>query len=83
VQYVTYEGTGEVDTTGAPVAEAKVVGSGDAVIFAGGVMVNARWSKPNASSMTTWTDVNGAPITLPAGRTWVEMPAAGAALTTG
>ncbi|MDQ4097599.1 MAG: DUF3048 domain-containing protein [Actinomycetota bacterium] len=82
VQYVPYESTGEVDTTGAPVSEAKVVGSGDAVIFASGVMVNARWSKPNASSMTTWTDVNGAPISLPAGRTWVEMPAAGAALTT-
>jgi hypothetical protein len=83
VQYVNYESSGEVDTTGAPVSEARVVGAGDAVIFANGMMVNARWSKPNASAMTTWTDVNGAPIALPAGRTWVEMPAVGAALTTG
>jgi len=82
VQYVPYELTGEVDTTGAPVSEGKVVGSGDAVIFANGMMVKAHWSKPNAGAMTTWTDLNGAPIALPPGRTWVELPNVGAALTT-
>ncbi|HEX6595623.1 MAG TPA: DUF3048 domain-containing protein [Acidimicrobiales bacterium] len=82
VQFVPYEGTGEVDTTGASVSEAKVLGSGEATIFASGVMVKARWSKPNSSSMTAWTDLAGAPISLPAGRTWVELPATGSALTT-
>lgn len=82
VQFVPYEGTGEVDTTGAQVSEAKVLGSGDATIFASGVMVKARWSKPNGQAMTTWTDLAGAPLQLPAGRTWVELPATGAALTT-
>ena len=82
VQFVAYEGTGEVDVTGAPVSEAQVVGSGEAVIFASGVMIPARWSKPSASAMTTWTDAAGAPISLPAGRTWVELPAKGTPLTT-
>lgn len=82
VQFVPYEGTGEVDTTGAQVSEAKVVGSGEATIFASGVMVKARWSKPNPQAMTAWTDLAGAPISLPAGRTWVELPATGSALTT-
>ena len=82
VQFVAFQGTGEVDTTGAPVTEAQVVGSGEAVVFAGGVMLPARWSKPSARAMTTWTDASGAPVTLPAGRTWVEQPAQGTPLTT-
>lgn len=82
VQFVSYQATGEVDTTGAAVSEAQVTGSGEAVILAGGVMVPARWSKPSASAMTTWTDAAGAPISLVAGRTWVELPATGTPLAT-
>lgn len=82
VQYVPYEQTGEVDTTGAPVSEGKVVGTGNAVVFANGLRVDARWSKPNATAMTTWTDASGNPLALPAGHTWVELPNVGAALTT-
>jgi hypothetical protein len=82
VQYVAYQGTAEVDTTGAAVTEAQVVGSGEAVIFAGGMMLPARWSKSAAKAMTTWTDRAGGPISLPAGRTWVELPARGTPLTT-
>lgn len=81
VQYVPYSMTDQTDVTGSPVFEGKVTGSGDAVIFANGMMLKAKWSKPDASSMTTWTDVNGAPISLPAGRTWVEVPDIGAPLT--
>jgi hypothetical protein len=82
VQFVAYRGSGEVDTTGAAVTEAQVVGSGEAAIFAGGMMLNARWSKSSAKAMTTWTDAGGAPISLPAGRTWVELPAPGTPLAT-
>ncbi|MGH9226062.1 MAG: DUF3048 domain-containing protein [Acidimicrobiales bacterium] len=82
VQFVPYERTGEADTTGSPVSEARIVGSGDAVVFANGTMVRARWSKPSATAMTAWTDQAGAPLQLPPGRTWVELPAVGAALTT-
>ena len=82
VQFVTYEGTGEVDTTGSPVSEAKVVGSGEAVVFSRGTMVRARWTKSSATAMTAWTDQGGAPLQLPPGRTWVELPGVGAPLTT-
>lgn len=82
VQSIAYEGTSDVDASGSPVTEAKVVGSGDAVVFAAGTMLAARWSKPNATAMTTYTDRSGAPIQLPPGRTWVEMPAPGAPLST-
>ena len=82
VQFVNYQPTGEVDTTGAVVSEANLIGSGDAVVFANGTMVKARWSKPSASAMTKWTDLNNAPLALPAGRTWVELPGVGAPLVT-
>lgn len=82
VQYVPYETTGSVDVTGAVVSEGKVIGSGDAVVFANGSMVKARWTKSSASAMTQWTDLAGAPLPLPPGRTWVELPAIGSALTT-
>lgn len=82
VQFVPYEVTGEVDTTGAAVSEGKVVGSGDAMVFNNGVMVRAKWSKPNATAMTTWTDANGSPLQLPPGQTWVELPATGTPITT-
>jgi hypothetical protein len=82
VQFTPYEPTGEVDTTGAQVFEAKVVGTGEAVIFANGTSVRARWSKTAATSMTVFTDAAGAPISLPAGRTWVELATPGAPVTT-
>jgi hypothetical protein len=82
VQSINYEDSGEVDTSGAAVSEAKVVGSGDAVVFANGLMLPARWSKTTDKSMTTWTDAGGGPLSLPAGRTWVELSPVGAALTT-
>jgi len=82
VQYVNYQPTGEVDTTGAVVSEANLVGAGDAVVFANGTMAKARWSKSSATAMTRWTDVNNAPLSLPAGRTWVELPSVGASLVT-
>jgi hypothetical protein len=46
------------------------------------MMVRAKWAKPDAGAMTTWTDLSGAPIALPPGRTWVELPNVGAPLTT-
>lgn len=80
VQAVANNPVGEVDTTGSPVLEAQVVGSGDATIFTAGMAVPARWSKPSPTAMTTYTDGAGQPIVLPQGRTWVELPQLGAAM---
>lgn len=59
----------------------EVVGSGDAVIFAAGTMVKAKWSKPAATSVTTYVDATGAPIALPPGQTWIHLQAPGSSVT--
>jgi len=67
----------------AKVTYPEVVGSGDAVFFAGGSTVRGRWSKSGPTAVTTFTDAAGAPISLPPGRTLVELVAPGSAITTG
>ena len=82
VQYVPYEPVaGATDTTGAQVYEARVVGTGEALILSDGKVLNGRWSKSSPSAMTTYTDAAGAPVALTPGRTWVELPEPGAATT--
>jgi hypothetical protein len=66
----------------AKVTYPEVIGSGDAVFFAGGQTIRGRWSKSGAASMTTYTDAAGAPLVLPPGRTLVELVAPGSAVTT-
>jgi hypothetical protein len=60
----------------------EVVGSGDAVVFSGGTMVKAKWSKAAAGAVTTYVDSAGAPIKLAPGQTWVHLQEPGGALTT-
>lgn len=67
----------------AKVTYPEVIGSGDAVFFAGGSTVKGRWSKSGAAAVTTFTDAAGAPISLPAGRTLVELVTPGAGVTAG
>jgi hypothetical protein len=57
----------------------EVVGSGEAVVFIGGMQVKARWSKSSPAAMTTFTDSAGRPIALSPGQTWVHLQAPGSA----
>jgi hypothetical protein len=83
VQFTNYQASpGDVDVNGTPVEKAVTVGSGDALVLAGGMAVKAKWSKSSASAYTTYTDAGGAPIKLLPGRTWVELARTGAAATT-
>jgi hypothetical protein len=82
VQFTTYEETDETDVSDTTVEKAVTVGSGDALILSGGTVVKGRWSKPSATAFTTYTDAGGAPLKLRPGRTWVELPRAGARVTT-
>jgi hypothetical protein len=78
VEFVAYDPVpGATDPVGAQVLEAKVIGSGDAWILANGMLVKGKWSKSAANAVTTYTDASGAPISLPPGQTWVELPRAG------
>jgi DUF3048 family protein len=72
-QFVTYRDTGLVDSSGTSVPEAEVVGEGDAWVLSGGLLIPARWSKSDASSITRYVDGSGAEVRLAPGRTWVEL----------
>jgi hypothetical protein len=81
VQFVPYASSGVNDQFGNPIPEAQLVGEGDAWVFTAGGVVKGRWHKPTLESVTTYTDVDGAPIALTPGRTWVELPQPGGATT--
>ena len=84
VQYTAYEPSpGDVDVNGAPVEKADTIGTGDALILAGGMVVHGTWTKSSQSSYTTYTDGNGAPLKLLPGRTWIELVRNGVLATTG
>ncbi len=82
VQFTAYTETDEVDQSETTVEKAAVVGSGDALILAGGTAVRGRWSKPSAEAYTTYTDADGAPVRLAPGRTWIELARNGAPAST-
>ena len=73
IQKVAYRKVGYNDSSKHPVEEAVVVGEGEAIVLAGGKQVKARWSKPSAEAMTTFTDASGAPIPLVAGPTMIAL----------
>jgi Protein of unknown function (DUF3048) N-terminal domain/Protein of unknown function (DUF3048) C-terminal domain len=60
----------------------EVLGSGDALVFSGGAMVKAKWTKSTAGSVTTYVDAAGAPVKLAPGQTWVHLQEPGGGLTT-
>ena len=73
IQYVTYQDTGFVDSTGSPVPEAQVVGEGEGLVLTGGLAIPVHWSKPSASEVTRYIDAAGAEVALTPGQTWVEL----------
>ena len=80
VEMVPYQNTDYVDPIGNPVPDANVVGSGQAVILSDGELVDATWSKPAASSITTYEASNGAAVDLLPGTTWVMLAPEGACI---
>jgi hypothetical protein len=57
--------------------EAQTIGSGEALVFTGGVLVRGTWTRTDRYSPITLTDAGGNPILLTPGRTWVELARAG------
>lgn len=79
VQLVEYVNTGQVDTSGAAVPEADLIGDGEAWVLTDGKVVKGRWSKPSPEALTTYTGPDGQPILLTPGQTWIELPPVGSA----
>jgi hypothetical protein len=79
VEFTPYSNSpGDFDQAHSPVPVAKVVGTGDAWVMADGKLVRGHWSKPTPDAVTVYTDAAGAPVSVPAGRTWVELADVGA-----
>lgn len=61
------------DPAGNAVPESVLEGSGDAVVFHEGRAVEATWSKASLSAPIQLTTADGAALTVPPGRTWIEL----------
>ncbi|HSO97282.1 MAG TPA: DUF3048 C-terminal domain-containing protein, partial [Acidimicrobiia bacterium] len=70
IQFVTYDGGGDAQLVGDAPGQS-------AWVLTDGTLTRGHWAKPDPTTPTQFTDPSGAPITLRAGRTWVELvPAA-------
>ncbi|MDQ2648293.1 MAG: DUF3048 domain-containing protein [Actinomycetota bacterium] len=81
IMFVPYVSSGVNDQFGNPIPEAQLIGEGDVWVLTAGGVVKGRWHKPTLESVTTYLDVDGAPIPLTPGRTWVQLPQPGGATT--
>ncbi len=79
VQFVRYVSSGVPDQFGVMIPEAELVGEGEAWVLTAGGLIQARWSKPTLDAITAYTDVDGNPVGLTPGRTWVALTQAGGA----
>lgn len=79
VRFTPYASSGVPDQFGKMIPEAQFVGEGDAWIFTDGGVVIGRWKQTSLTSIATYTDINGNPIGLTPGRTWVAVPPPGGA----
>lgn len=79
VQFVSYAPSDVTDQFGVPIPEAQLVGEGDAWVLTGGGLVQGRWRKVALEAVTEYLDVDGNPIPLTPGRTWVALPSPGGA----
>jgi hypothetical protein len=82
VQFVDYVGGKPPGGAGREGSEAEMVGSGRAVVFTGGQMVEGTWERAAKEQPTRFLDAGGNPIELAPGPTWVELLQNGYALTT-
>ena len=49
------------------------IGSGDAVVFTNGKVINAKWARDDRLKPIALTDATGAPVLLTPGTTWFEL----------
>jgi hypothetical protein len=71
VQYARITSSTYHDVLGNPTPYTHTVGSGDALVLGGGVAFKARWSRPSPAVGTTFTTMDGAPLTFAPGQVWI------------
>lgn len=70
---VTTRDAGYTDPGGNPVPETVLEGTGEAMIVTGEGAVRGTWSKDTAADPLALSTVEGEPMTVPPGRTWIEL----------
>jgi len=73
VQFAQY-GASEVDARS---PQAYTVGDGDALVLTEGTLVTSRWVRPAREAALTLTSIDGSPVKLTPGSTWIAVPRAG------
>lgn len=73
VAYVDLLPTGRTDSSGAPVPDYDVVGSGPAVVFRDGLAIEGTWQRATSADLFAFVDGSGAQIPLAPGSTWIEV----------
>jgi hypothetical protein len=73
VRETPYRDSGIRDSRGAVVPEAMTVGEGDVWLLADGQAQRGRWQRPAPDAPTTYTTLDGTPLLLTPGPTWVEL----------
>lgn len=69
--------TGEGVSPPPAIPKGEMVGTGTAMVFTGGMVIPATWSKASPTAVTVYTDSLGHPILLAPGPTWVELAPTG------
>ena len=73
MQFVNYIDTGMTDKWGEDLYEGVSVGTGSALIFTDGHVIDATWTRSTLRSVTTFTDAAGNHIELTPGQTYVSL----------
>ena len=71
----------DVDVNGNPSQYTHTVGSGTVVLYRNGKRIVGRWSRPQGSAPTTYTDLHGKPLTMSPGGMFVALAATGATVS--
>lgn len=79
VQFVNYIDTGMTDKWGEDLYEGVSVGSGKALIFTKGHVIEATWTRPSLRAVPTFTDAAGNHVELTPGQTHVALVPPGGA----
>ena len=64
----------DVDVEGNASRYTHTVGSGQVVLYRNGKRIIGKWSRPNSTSATTYTDPTGKPLEMSPGNTIVALP---------
>lgn len=73
VHYAEYQETDVLDVRGAPTLNIIFQGEGRAQIFRDGVMIEAKWAKTGPDDFVQYVYLDGSPIPLRPGQSWIEV----------